>query len=95
MFLKVLTTALVVCGLAMVLAIPYVLGQRPEEGGRLELAQYGTRVLTFFALTCFVWIGAAVCSILMVRRAKVEFLQDQGENIRSLIEGTLKDHDRE
>lgn len=94
MFLKVLTTALVICGLVMVFAIPYMLGQRPETTDKLELAQYGTRVLLFFGLTCFVWIGAAFCSVLLMRRARVEFLEDQGDNIKGLIEGTLKDHER-
>jgi hypothetical protein len=94
MFLKVLTTALVVCGFAMVLAIPFMLGQKPEGGDQLELARFGARVLLFFGLTCIVWIAAAVCAIVLARRARTEFLQDQGENIKSLIEGTLHDHGR-
>jgi hypothetical protein len=32
--------------------------------------------------------------VLLLRRARLEFLEDQGENIKGLIEGTLKDHER-
>jgi hypothetical protein len=93
-FLKVLTTAFVVCGLVMVFMVPYVLDQRPVDGTKLELARFGTSVLLYFGLTCFVWIGAAICSVVLLRRARVEFLGEQGENIKGLIEGTLKDHER-
>jgi hypothetical protein len=29
-----------------------------------------------------------------LRRARIEFIEDQGENIKGLIEGTLHDHER-
>lgn len=94
MFLKILTSAFVLCGLVMVFATPYVLAQKPPEADKLELAQYGARVLLFFGLTCFVWIGAATCAVILLRRARVEFIEEQGENIKGLIEGTLHDHER-
>mgnify|MGYP001613874912 CR=1 FL=1 len=94
MFLKVVTTALVVFGLALVFAVPVILGQRPPTDDQTALAQYGVRVLTYFAVTCFVWIGAATCAVVLLRRARTEFLDDQGHNINELIEGTLQDHER-
>lgn len=94
MFLKVLTTALVVCGLAMVFAVPYVLGSKPPTDDQHALAQYGVRVLTYFGITCFVWIGAAACAVALMRRVRTEYLEDKGHNIKDLIEGTLRDHER-
>ncbi len=94
MFLKILTTAFVLCGLVMVFATPFVLGQRPPDNDKLELARYGSRVLMFFGLTCFAWIGAATCAVILLRRTRVVFLEEQGENIKGLIEGTLHDHER-
>ncbi len=94
MFLKVLTSAFVICGLVMVFAMPYVLGQKPPDAEKLELANYGARVLLYFGLTCFVWIGAAACSVILLRRTRLEFLEEQGDNIKSLVEATLHDHER-
>ncbi len=94
MFLKVLTTAFVVCGLALVLAMPSIVGAKPGGEDQLALAQYGTRLLTFFAVTSLVWIGAAVCAVLLARRARLQYLEEQHDNLTSLIEGTLRDHER-
>lgn len=94
MFLKVLTTAFVVCGLALVLAMPTLVGARPPDEDQLALAQYGTRLLTFFTFTSMVWIGAAVSAVVLARRTRMEYLEQQHHNLASLIEGTLRDHER-
>ena len=94
MFLKVLTTALVLLGLAMLLAMPFVVGERPAEHDRLALAQYGERTLAYFAVACFTWVAAAGCAVALMRRARREYLESQRENLSHLIEGTLKDHER-
>ena len=94
MFLKVLTTAFVVCGLALLFAMPALVGARPEGGDKLELAQYGTRLLTFFLVTSTVWLGAAICAVVLARRTRREYLERQRENLTGLIEGALRDHER-
>lgn len=94
MFLKVLTTGLVLLGVGLMIAFPFLLGARPGPQEKLELARYGSRLLTYFLLTCSVWIGAAACAIVMVRRTKREFMTTQRENLRELVEGSTSDHGR-
>ena len=94
MLLKVLTTAFVVLGIGLMAAFPFLLGSKPGGDDQLGLARFGTRVLTHFLVTSAVWIGAATCAIVLARRTKREFLESQKENIRELVEGTLKDHER-
>ena len=94
MFLKVLTTAFVVCGLALLLAMPSLVGARPDGEDKLLMAQYGTRLLTFFAVTSLFWVGAAVCAVLLARRTRLEYLERQRENLAGLIEGALRDHEK-
>lgn len=94
MFLKILTTAFVVCGLALLFAMPALVGSKPGGEDKLELAQYGTRLLTYFVVTSAVWIGAAVGAIMVARRARLKYLEEQRENLTGLIEGALRDHER-
>ena len=94
MLLKVITTAFVVLGACLMVAFPFLLSAKPNGDDQLELARFGTRILTYFLVTCLVWIGAAVCAIILARRTKVEFLEGQQDNIRKLVEGAVKDHEQ-
>lgn len=94
MLLKILTTAFVVTGVALILFLPVLMGQRPVHGTDKELANFGLRMLTYFGVSCAVWIGAAVCSVLLARKVRLQYLEEQRENVQELVKGTMKDHGR-
>lgn len=95
MRLKLVTTVLFVLGVAMLLGWPFLMAGRPEEGAnRKEIARFGLKMLTYFGFTAATFLATAICALLLVRRAKSEFRQQASENLRGLIEGTLRDHGR-
>ena len=94
MFVKVVTTALVLIGLAMLVGLPFLLGARPDDGNKEELARYGTRLLTYFGVTCLVWLSAAFSAVFVMRSIKKQLVDEQKENLKGMIEGTLRDHER-
>ncbi len=90
---RVVTTSLLILGLILLLAWPFVVGGRPAETApRREMAEYGLRVLIYFGLTCATFLGAAIGALVVARRAREEFLEKQSENLNDLLEGTLRDH---
>ena len=91
---KVVTTALVLLGLAMVAALPFVLRERPTDGDQAALAKYGAWLLTYFGATCLIWLSAALGAVLVMRNARRQLVEEQKENLRGMIEGTLHDHER-
>ncbi len=93
MRLKVLTTAFLVLGLLLMLAWPIVVGPRPDRGAdRVLQARWGQRVLLYFGATAGTWVVVAGLAWLTVRQARREILELERQNVRSLIEATLKDH---
>ena len=95
MFLKVLTTTFVVFGLALLFAMPTLLGERPPNTDQIELARYGTRMLAYFGVTSLTWIGAATCAVILMRRMRRQFIDEQRKNLTEMIEGALRDHERQ
>jgi len=95
MRLKVLTTAFVLAGLALLILWPWLVGPRPDaSAGRLALASYGQRLLMYFGVTALTWLGAAFCAWLLIRQTRREYLESLHKNVQSLIEGSLRDHER-
>lgn len=94
MFVKVVTTALVLLGLAMLVGLPFVLRERPTDGDQAALAKYGAWLITYFGATCLIWLSAALGAVLVMRNARRRLTEDQKENLRGMIEGTLRDHER-
>lgn len=95
MRLRIVTTVLFVVGLVMLMAWPLVWRGRPApDAPRQELAEFSLRFLVYFALTALVFLATAVCALLVVRRAREEYAEQAGKNLRGLIEGTLRDHGR-
>jgi len=95
MRLKVLTTALVVFGIVLMVGWPWLVGPKPPaEAGTQALATYGQRLMIYFLVTVSTWITVAVLALIIARRARDEFLAEEKENLRQLIEGTLRDHER-
>ncbi len=93
MRLKVVTTALLVCGVLLLLCWPLILGEKPSpDAPRKELANWGARALTYFLLTSMAFLSAAFGAALIMRRNRQEFLLEAKRNVRDLIEGSLNDH---
>jgi len=94
MLLKVLTTTFVIFGLGLLVGLPFVMGHKPSGEDQVELARYGTRVLAYFGVTSLAWVTAAFCAVLLMRRTRKQYADEQKENLKGLIEGTLRDHER-
>lgn len=95
MRLKILTSTLFIAGILMLLAWPLVMADRPNpDAARKVLAAFGLKMLIYFGATAITFLATAICALLLVRRAKLEFRDQASENLRGLIEGTLRDHGR-
>ena len=94
MFVKIVTTALVLIGLALLAGLPFALRERPVDGDQETLARYGAWLLTYFGATCLVWLCAAFSAVFVMRAVKRQLVDDQKENLDGMIEGTLRDHGR-
>ncbi|MCW5939748.1 MAG: hypothetical protein KF884_00515 [Fimbriimonadaceae bacterium] len=58
-------------------------------------AEWGARALALFGATTAVWLTVAGLAILVARRARQEFLEQSQENLKTLMEESLKDHGRD
>ncbi|MBL8060296.1 MAG: hypothetical protein JNK63_06230 [Chthonomonas sp.] len=95
MRLNVVTTSLLIFGVLLLLCWPIALGGRPSpDAPRAELANWGARALTYFLLTSMAFLSAAFGAVLIMRRNRREFLVEAKQNVRDLIEGSLKDHEK-
>lgn len=95
MRLKILTTTLLIAGVLLMLVWPLAVGGRPHHGAsKKAFADYGQRVIVYFGVTSSVWLSTAMSALLLVRQSRREFLEQERDNLKSLIEGTLRDHDR-
>lgn len=90
MRLKVLTTAFVVFGLLLMVLYPWLLGPKPHT--RHEFQAFAIRYLIYVSAIVIALIGAGVCSVLILRRAREEYRQAKEELLKQLLEATLKDH---
>lgn len=95
MRLKILTSALLLFGAALLVAWPWVLGPRPASGaGRQAVAQWGAYALLYFLVTCLTFLSAAFCAALLMRANRLRYLEEMRENLKDLVEGSLNDHGR-
>jgi hypothetical protein len=62
---------------------------------QIELARYGIRMLAYFGVTSLTWIGAATCAVILMRRMRRQFIEEQRKNLTEMIEGALRDHERQ
>lgn len=90
MLLKAATTCLLVIGLVCLLLGPVLLGRRPTE--RRALAIYSVRFSAYLTLTTTCFLGAAIGSVMLVRRARERYRAEVRENLDDLIEGALNAH---
>lgn len=91
MRLKTVTSALMGTGFCLLVGWPWIVGARPQ--GRAELREYVIRAGVYFASLLVIFFATVVCAWLVVRQQREEFRRQSRENLRELIEGTLKDHE--
>jgi type VI protein secretion system component VasK len=95
MRLKFWTTAFMALGIGLLLALPWLVGPRPPQAaGQQAMVDYGLRVIAYFTVTCLVFLVAAFLAWRLVRAAREEFAKRRVENLRDLVEGALRDHER-
>lgn len=90
MRLKVLTTTCAFFALALMIGYPWILGKHP--GDPVAAGRYLAKSLIYVALIVAALIGAAVCSMLILRQAREEYRREKEELLRQLLEASLKDH---
>jgi len=108
MRLSATVTGLVLFGVLLLVLWPWLLGNPPDRridtrpGGPTAAQQarllkekqvrYLTRSAIYISLLMVTFFSATVCAWLLVRQARREYALRTAENLRELIEGTLKDH---
>lgn len=94
MRLKVATTALLIFGVILLAAWPWVIGPMPNasEAGRRALQEYAVRFGLYIIVVLLVWSATAVLAIMVARRAREKYREEAMENLQSLLEESLKDH---
>jgi type VI protein secretion system component VasK len=94
MRLKVATTALLIFGVILLAAWPWVIGPMPKasEAGRRALQEYAVRFGLYIIVVLLVWSATAVLAIMVARRAREKYREEAMENLQSLLEESLKDH---
>lgn len=94
MRLKIATTSFLIAGVLLLLAWPFAIGPKPVQASQKELAEYALRILIYFGITATTFLVTAILALLLVRQARRDFAKEAKENLKGLIEGTLRDHDR-
>lgn len=90
--LKVLTTILLIFGLAMMLAWPAMVSHIPEHAALIQRKRLLLRYTIYFSTLISDFFATMVCAWVLVRRARLQAIEESRENLRLLIEGTLHDH---
>ncbi len=72
---------------------PVVVGTKPDAKGD-ALKQYALRYGYYLLAILFVFILTCVLSLILLRKQREQFKAEAKENLRELIESTLKDHER-
>ncbi len=84
--LQVITTVLLVLGLALILSYPWTVGARPSDvANRAEVAAYLTRLFVFFCVAVAVFLGAAISAAIMIRRVRHEYREMLISNLADLL----------
>ena len=95
MRLKILTTTFLCFGVILLLAWPFILGAKPGKSESKKVkVEWGRRVLVYFGVTTTAWLITAMSAYLVIRKSRTELAEMTTQNLRSLVEGSLQDHDR-
>ena len=93
MWLKLLTTVMLLATLMLLLERPIIVGPLPlRPAKRKEALAYSKKALAFTGMLLVTLTSAGVGSIVLVRRAKAEYQRQSIENMQALIQGTIENH---
>lgn len=93
MWLKAITTTLIVFSIGLLLAYPWLVGVKPPTGRpKVEQVQYLRRGAIYVGVEAAALIGAIGGAYLVARRARREYLEQSRVNMEALLEATLRDH---
>jgi len=90
--LRVLTGTFVLFSIVLMLGYPWLLGPKPPSTTRYP--GYLLNSLLYIVAVVGSLVAAGVCSLLILRQAKEEYRRDKEQLMRSLLEGSLRDHGR-
>jgi type VI protein secretion system component VasK len=91
--MKWATTFFLLLGIGLLLVWPLAIGERPEAD-RAEMTRYGMRLLIYFGATTLAFLGAAICATVLARQTRQRFVDEAKRNLRDLVEGASRDHER-
>ncbi len=90
MRLKVLTASFVVFAVILMVGYPWILGPKPHDFLRSEA--YVVRAVIYMCAVIFALVGAAISSLMILRRAREEYRIEKEKLLRDLLESSLRDH---
>jgi cbb3-type cytochrome oxidase subunit 3 len=95
MRLKISVTALFLFGLLLMAAYPWLIGSPPNaKAPRPEQISFVVRFVVYVFTLFLTFISTIVLSWVLVRNTRKQFEAEARENLKELIEGTLKDHEQ-
>lgn len=90
--MKKALTALVVIGMGMLLAWPWVLGKQPSRDHHRALEVYTLRFGLYVCVLLIIFFAMAALAWALWRKAREEYREASLNNMKFLIETTLADH---
>lgn len=95
MWLKILTTCLMLFSVFMLFAYFWIVGPKPPSAApRVEQIAFLRRGATYIGIEAAALIGSIVGAYLIARRARQEYRDQSKRNLEALIESTLRDHSK-
>lgn len=90
--MKVALSVLLVLGVSMLVAWPWILGKQPPAAHHAELARYSVRFGLYICTLAVVFFSTTVLAFALLRRARDEYREHAMGNLKFLIESSLQDH---
>jgi hypothetical protein len=93
MWLKVVTTFLIIVSIGMLFGYLWIVGPQPAVNApRQEKIEFLRRWAVFIGVEAVALIGSIVGAYMIARRARQEFRELSQRNMEALLEATLRDH---
>ena len=93
MWLKVVTTGLIIFSIALLFGYVWIVGPRPAaDAARPEKVEFLRRWAIFIGLESASLIASIVGAYLIARRARKEYREESRRNMEALLEATLREH---
>lgn len=95
MGVRVLTTVFLLLGLMLLLSWPWFVGSQPPAAApNAERLAHAWRFAIYFGALLLVFLMTAIFAWLTVRKQRRDYREQAMQNMQSLIEGTLRDHEQ-